>query len=64
MFCDCLHSVDSHHVDGCHVPTRDASGVLKKCYCRRSRDRVLEGPDRLKDALALAAARARRRNGG
>jgi hypothetical protein len=60
MFCSCLHAEESHHEDGCHALQREGGG-LRKCVCRRSRARVQEGPDYLKDALRLAAARARRR---
>jgi hypothetical protein len=61
MFCSCLHTVESHHENGCHALHRNDAGALKRCDCRRSRDRVREGPDHLKDAVRLAAARAKRR---
>jgi hypothetical protein len=61
MFCSCLHAEESHFEDGCHALYRDDSAALRRCTCRRSRERVQEGPDHLKDALRLAAARARRR---
>ena len=61
MFCSCLHAVESHHQDGCHALHRDDGGTLKKCDCRRSRERVQDGPDYLKDAIRLAAARAKRK---
>jgi hypothetical protein len=61
MFCNCLHAAESHHADGCHALYRD-DVVLTRCWCRRSRERVTEGPDHLKDALRLATVRSRRRN--
>jgi len=61
MFCSCLHTEESHHENGCHALHRDDAGVLKRCPCRRSRDRVRDGPDYLKDAVRLAAAKAKRR---
>src|SRR5947209_15554359 len=53
MFCNCLHTEESHHADGCHALHRDGEGLVR-CWCRRSRQRVAEGPDHLKDALRLA----------
>jgi hypothetical protein len=50
-FCSCLHTAEAHGFNG-----------QGRCSCRRSRQRVAEGPDHLKDAGALAAARAKRRN--
>ena len=61
MFCSCLHAEESHHDNGCHALHRDDAGVLKRCDCRRNRERVREGPDYLKDAVRLAAAKAKRR---
>ncbi len=61
MFCNCLHAEESHHDDGCHALHRDGEGLMR-CWCRRSRERVAEGPDHLNDALRVAMARARRRN--
>ncbi|HEY0395604.1 MAG TPA: hypothetical protein VGD01_13990 [Candidatus Elarobacter sp.] len=61
MFCSCLHAEESHHHNGCHALHRTPAGALEKCTCRRSRERVHEGPDYLKDALRLAAARSKRR---
>ncbi len=62
MFCNCLHSGESHHADGCHALDRNGNGVLTRCWCRRNRERVEDGPDHLNDALRVAAARARRRS--
>jgi hypothetical protein len=61
MFCSCCHAAESHHEDGCHALYRGQTGALQRCTCRRSRDRVDEGPDHLGDAVRLANARARRR---
>ena len=62
MFCSCLHAEESHHENGCHALHRDDAGALKRCPCRRSRERVRDGPDYLKDAVRLAAAKAKRRS--
>ena len=61
MFRNCLHAEESHHDDGCHALYREGEGLMR-CWCRRSRERVAEGPDHLNDALRLATARARRRS--
>ena len=61
MFCSCLHTEESNHANGCHALHRDDAGALKRCDCRRSRERVRDGPDYLKDAVRLAAAKAKRR---
>jgi hypothetical protein len=60
MFCNCLHAEESHHDDGCHALHRDGEGLMR-CWCRRSRQRVAQGPDHLNDALRVATARSRRR---
>jgi hypothetical protein len=61
MFCSCCHAAESHHEDGCHALHRDRDGTLCRCTCRRSRERVNDGPDHLVDAIRLANAKARRR---
>ena len=61
-FCSCLHTAEAHGFNGCQTPQRADDGSSGRCGCRRSRQRVAEGPDHLKDAGALAAARAKRRS--
>ncbi|MDQ6943780.1 MAG: hypothetical protein M3169_14870 [Candidatus Eremiobacteraeota bacterium] len=55
MFCNCLHAAESHHADVCHALHLDGEGLVR-WWCRRSRERVAEGPDHLNDALRVATA--------
>jgi len=62
MFCSCCHAAESHHEDGCHALYRNPAGLLERCACRRSRERVNQGPDHIGDAIRQANPKPKRRD--